>query len=93
MRLQDQSEFVFRQKLFASLKQGGHLMPEAFNPRQANNMSWGAKSPEMLYSFSICKEDFHDFDIQQIEETAINLQQASAHNVGAGFGRMFVRKK
>jgi SAM-dependent methyltransferase len=83
---------IVHRKITRSLKQGGFLILEAFNPLQLNNASGGPRSVEMLYTIPMMQDDFKDLTILQIEEIVVDLDQGSFHQGESAIIRVFARK-
>ena len=73
------------QKCAKALNPGGRIILEAFNPKQLNRASGGPKSPEMLYTIDMLKEDFQGLEIQEAREETIMLMEGNGH---LGFGEV-----
>jgi hypothetical protein len=75
-----------------SLRQNGLIVLEAYSPRQLQYDSGGPKNIEMLYTVEELKNDFHDFEIIQLEEVETILSEGVLHQGRASVVR-FVGKK
>lgn len=67
------------QKAISSLKPGGRIIIEAFNPLQLNNSSGGPKDVSMLYTEDILRLDFQKLDIQILETKVVDLDEGLFH--------------
>ena len=67
------------QKAISSLKPGGRIIIEAFNPMQLNNSSGGPKDVSMLYTEEILRLDFQKLDIQKLETKVVDLDEGIFH--------------
>ncbi|MBP6238533.1 MAG: class I SAM-dependent methyltransferase [Saprospiraceae bacterium] len=81
------------QKAISSLKPGGRIIIEAFNPWQLNNKSGGPKDLSMLYTEEILNEDFKKLDIQILETKVIELDEGLYHRGKADVIRLLAIKK
>lgn len=81
------------QKAISSLKPGGRIIIEAFNPLQLNNKSGGPKDLSMLYTEEILNEDFKKLDIQILETKVIELDEGLYHRGKADVIRLLAIKK
>ena len=88
---------VYHKTLAALVRSGGYIILEAFSK---NNLTYlekypnigGPKVPELLYSTDEIKSDFEGFEIIELEEQEIQLQEGLYHN-GIGSVIRFVGKK
>ncbi len=80
------------QKCIESLKIGGYLILEAFNPAQLNNMSGGPKNREMLYTTEMLSEDFSNLSILVNELQSIDLDEGEFHQGKADVIRFYAQK-
>jgi len=69
----------FHRELVKSLKPGGKLVLEAFNPHQRDHDSGGPKDVSMLYDTEMLKEDFSELIIDQDESLEIVLNEGPFH--------------
>jgi len=83
---------MIHQKCVESLKIGGFLILEGFNPLQLNNTSGGPKNLEMLYTPEMLAEDFEGMDIIQNEVQSIDLDEGDFHQGKADVVRFFAQK-
>ncbi|MCG9880307.1 MAG: class I SAM-dependent methyltransferase [Bacteroidia bacterium] len=79
------------------LKKGGYIIMEAFSKNHiqynANNPAVGGpKELDLLYSKEEMKADFGDFEIIELEETVVELNEGLYHN-GTGSVIRFLAKK
>lgn len=81
------------QKAISSLKPGGRIIIEAFNPLQLNNNSGGPKDLSMLYTEEILNLDFKKLDIQILETKVIELDEGLYHRGKADVIRLVAIKK
>tara|TARA_R110002050_G_scaffold300586_1_gene470633 strand:+ start:5390 stop:5989 length:600 start_codon:yes stop_codon:yes gene_type:complete len=81
-------------KILASyLKKGGTLILEGFSKKQIETPeSGGPKKAEMLFSVKEIKQDFDDFEIMELSEREIVLNEGLYHK-GKGSVIRFVGKK
>lgn len=87
----------YHQKIGDLIKPNGLIILEGFSK---NNLKWRAKNPniggpnmeEMLFSKASIQKDFPDFEIIQLEETEVELQEGKYHN-GIGSVIRFIGKK
>ena len=79
-------------KIAGSVKAGGHLIMEAFHPRQLTYSSGGPKNPKMLYTAEMLSRDFEGWEFLEKLEGEVLLQEGSGH-AGPGYvTRLFARK-
>ena len=69
----------FHHKLTESLKPGGILFLEAFNPKQLNNSSGGPKEISMLFTPQMLAEDFKGLTLVKNEELVTELHEGLYH--------------
>jgi hypothetical protein len=77
---------------FESLKPGGMLLLEAFNPAQLGNESGGPKHLDMLYTIEMLTEDFRAAEILFLETANVDLDEGPYHRGQADVIRMRVRR-
>jgi SAM-dependent methyltransferase len=80
------------QKSISSLKPGGRIIIEAFNPLQLNNSSGGPKDVSMLYTEEILRQDFQKLDIQILETKVVDLDEGLFHRGKADVIRLVAIK-
>ncbi|MFN8256578.1 MAG: class I SAM-dependent methyltransferase [Bacteroidales bacterium] len=80
-------------KVANSLKTGGFLILETFSKKQLGKSSGGPQDSEMLNSAELIKADFKGFEIIQLTETKIILQEGGLHQGEAEVVRMLARRK
>jgi SAM-dependent methyltransferase len=80
------------QKAISSLKPGGRIIIEAFNPLQLNNSSGGPKDSSMLYTEEILRLDFQKLDIQILETKVVDLDEGLFHRGKADVIRLLAIK-
>lgn len=73
----------FHRELVKSLKPGGILILEAFNPHQRDHASGGPKDVSMLYDTEMLKEDFSELIIDQNEALEVVLNEGPFHQGSA----------
>ncbi len=87
----------FHHQLSKLLKKDGILILEGFSK---NNLEYVAKNPqiggpkdiEMLFSVAEIRSDFPDFEIIELQESVVNLEEGAYH-VGKGSVIRFMGKK
>jgi 2-polyprenyl-3-methyl-5-hydroxy-6-metoxy-1,4-benzoquinol methylase len=79
-------------KAIQSLKQGGRIILEAFNPTQINNNSGGPKAVSMLYTEEILSEDFEVLTMLTLTTEQVILDEGTYHHGIADVVRMVARK-
>lgn len=81
------------QKIAGAVKPGGHLILEAFHPRQLAYASGGPKDESMLYTAEMLSRDFTGWEWLENFEGEVMLNEGSGH-MGKGFvTRLFAMKK
>lgn len=80
------------QKIVRWLKPNGHVILEAFNPKQINNSSGGPKELTMLYTQEMLKNDFENIAVQDLFTQIIHLNEGKYH-VGKADVIRFIGKK
>ena len=89
----------FHQSLSKYIKPGGHLILEGFS---INNLAVknedtvatnGPKMPEMLFTVDMIKDDFPDYDIIELKEELIHLDEGPYHQGEAVVVRFVGKKK
>jgi SAM-dependent methyltransferase len=88
---------LYHQRMSAFLKPGGMIILEAFNKKhfqyqQSNPTAGGPKDMDMLYSTEELKLDFSGFDILELRETEIDLEQSLFHSGPSSVIRFLGRK-
>ena len=88
---------AYHQRISAFLKPGGMIILEAFNKKhflyqQKNPTAGGPKDIDMLYSIEELKLDFSGFDILELSETEIDLEQSLFHSGPSSVIRFLGRK-
>ncbi|MFY0672132.1 MAG: class I SAM-dependent methyltransferase [Bacteroidia bacterium] len=71
---------LVHQKAIKSLKKGGKIILEAFNPMQLGNESGGPKNKDWLFSKQQMINDFDGLHFQVLEEKQIHLAEGPFHN-------------
>ncbi len=79
-------------KIVTSLKLGGKLILEAFEPQQLENESGGPKQANMLYSTDMLKEDFNNLKIETLEVAVIELDEGAHHQGKANVIRLIAER-
>lgn len=69
----------FHHQLVRSLKPGGTLFMEAFNPKQLNNTSGGPKELTLLFTPQMLQQDFTGLTIVKNEELVTELAEGAFH--------------
>ncbi len=77
---------------FESLKPGGVLLLEAFNPAQLGNASGGPQSLEMLYTMEMLSDDFRAGEILRLDMETVDLDEGPYHRGRAEVIRLRVRR-
>ncbi|MEX2591701.1 MAG: methyltransferase domain-containing protein [Anditalea sp.] len=80
-------------RIAASVKAGGHIIIEAFHPRQLGYSSGGPKSEDMLYTSEMISQDFVGWEFIEKLEGEVLLEEGSGHAGPAYVTRLFARKK
>ena len=73
----------FHKELVKSLKPGGKLVLEAFNPNQRDHNSGGPKDVSMLYDTEMLRDDFSALIIDQNEALEVVLNEGPFHQGSA----------
>lgn len=79
-------------KIKNSLKPGGVVILEAYNPLQLNNNSGGPRDIQMLYSIETLMSDFHGIHFEILEEKQVELNEGKYH-IGIADVVRFVGRK
>lgn len=82
---------VIHHKAIQSLKKGGHIILEAFNPKQINNNSGGPKDVSMLYTEEILSGDFKALTMLTLTTEQVVLDEGAYHHGIADVVRMVAR--
>lgn len=81
--------------MMSALKPGGHLLLEAYTPRQllhrASGSHGGPADPDMLFEPADLRHDFAAMDIRRLEEVQLTLQEGSRHTGKSSVVRMLAR--
>lgn len=88
----------YHKKLATYLRKNGILIFEAFSKKQIeyntfNPKAGGPKDIEMLFSLEEIKSDFQDFEIIELEEKEIKLEEGLFHAGNSAVIRFVGRKK
>ena len=88
----------YHQKLASYLKKGGILIIEAFSKQHTENQKrnpsvGGPKNSEMLYEIDDLVGDFEGFDIVEVYETTIELNEGNYHKGKASVIRILAVKR
>mgnify|MGYP003429096397 CR=1 FL=1 len=83
---------VIHHKAIQSLKKGGHIILEAFNPTQINNNSGGPKDVSMLYTEEILSCDFKALTMLTLTTEQVVLDEGAYHHGIADVVRMVASK-
>ena len=78
--------------MLEALVPGGLLLLEAFTPAQLRHSSGGPKSPDMLYTAEILRDDFSDAEIFELEETETVLAEGPYHDGAAAVVHLAARR-
>ncbi len=73
------------QKCADALAPGGHIILEAFNPKQLNRLSGGPKNLDWLYTQNMLLQDFESLEPVMCLESTLFLQEGAGHE---GFGEV-----
>jgi 2-polyprenyl-3-methyl-5-hydroxy-6-metoxy-1,4-benzoquinol methylase len=76
----------------ASLAPGGHLILEAFNPRQLGLSSGGPRTAELLYEPATLARDFTGLTLLENHEAMLVLHEGSFHAGPAQVVRLLARR-
>jgi SAM-dependent methyltransferase len=79
-------------KAIESLKTGGKIILEAFNPRQLGKNSGGPKHADLLYTTEMLKRDFSSLEITYLEEKNVFLDEGLYHHGQAEVIRLVAHK-
>lgn len=87
----------YHKLLIGNLKKGGYIIFEGFSKkhleyRTINEKVGGPRNLELLFSIQELERDFDGFEILELKETVIELNEGSGH-VGKGSVVRFVGKK
>ncbi len=83
----------FYREVFKSVRKGGSVILELFNPKQLQNTSGGPKDVSMLMTPSILSCDFNGLQIIQNEEMEVTLHEGKYHEGKADIVRFIGIKK
>ena len=89
---------VFHKKLGALVKPGGHIILEGFSKKHltfnaVNDKVGGPKDESMLFSIAEIEADFPDFDVIELIEKEIDLDEGLYHKGRASVVRFVGKKK
>ncbi len=76
----------------ASLVPGGHLILEAFSPRQLGLPSGGPRAAEMLYEPAMLADDFAGLTLLENHALGVVLHEGSCHAGPANVVRLLARR-
>jgi SAM-dependent methyltransferase len=71
---------AIHQKCADALAPGGHIILEAFNPKQLNRQSGGPKNRDWLYTPSMLLQDFESLEPIKCAESTVFLQEGTGHD-------------
>lgn len=86
-----QREAIHR-RMWETLKPGGTLVLEAFQPQQLGRTSGGPTDPTMLYTIEQLQRDFPEMVIQHWEYASIELAEGTYHTGQAEVIRLVAQK-
>lgn len=75
-----------------ALKDGGHIILQAYDKEQLGNTSGGPKKIELLYSLEELFEDFQDLEFVEFEKKNISIKEGNLHQGEAVVVQLFARK-
>ena len=89
---------IYHQKFSAFLKPQGHLILEAFSKKhhqfqQSNPKAGGLKEESMLYDTRMLISDFPDYDLLELYEADVELNEGLYHVGSASVVRFFGKKE
>lgn len=79
LHLPSELRISFFQKLNTMLKPDGIILMEAFSKKQINYSSGGPKDQSLLYDLNQIRSDFKNFNIKELTETEIILDEGTLH--------------
>jgi SAM-dependent methyltransferase len=79
-------------RLAQALRPGGHLILEAFHPKQLERNSGGPKSLDMLYTLELLRDDFAGLTVLEAEKATIILNEGPGHTGPAEVVRLLLQK-
>ncbi len=82
----------FHQKLINFLNPKGKILLECFSKEQINHNSGGPKNDKLLYDLNEIKQDFANYNIEQLEQTKIYLNEGPLHQGNASVIRLIAQK-
>ena len=88
-----QQRTQLHQKFVSLLKPAGKIILESFSKKQIHYDSGGPDNPELLYDESILGHDFHELQIEFLQERVIELNEGMFHKGDASIIRMIAIKK
>lgn len=83
----------FLKKIIYSLKVGGVIILEAFNPKQLYNNSGGPNDLSLFLTTEILKNNFKELEIIENNEHEIILNEGDGHKGKASVVRFFGKKR
>lgn len=83
---------MLHKSVTTSLRPGGHVILEAFSPKQLGLSSGGPKNVAMLYDEVMLKADFENLHILELESTSTTLHEGPFHEGHAEVIRMIAQK-
>jgi SAM-dependent methyltransferase len=89
---------IYHRLLDKFLRKGGVIIFEAFGKKHldyitSNEKVGGPRDIDMLFSIEEIKADFENYEIEQLEEKEIELNEGIFHNGGGSVVRFVGRKK
>lgn len=79
-------------RIAQGVKPGGHLILEAFHPKQLAYSSGGPKDVDMLYTADMLEKDFEGWEFLEKLEGEVVLHEGIGHKGKAHVIRVFARK-
>lgn len=78
-----------------ALRPGGLIIMEAFNPDQRKNerTSGGPRSPELLYTPEMLREDFAELEIELLTTETVELHEGDYHSGTADVVRLLAARR
>ena len=93
LHLQSPQKEIIHAKIANSIKHGGSVILEVFSNNQLQHGSGGPRNKNALYTIEEIAEYYKDFDMKELAEKTIELNESKSHSGPATVIRLYGIKK
>ncbi|MCK5456659.1 MAG: class I SAM-dependent methyltransferase [Melioribacteraceae bacterium] len=93
LHLQSPQKVIIHTKIVNSIKPGGAVILEVFSNNQLQHGSGGPRNKNALYTIEEIAEYYKNFDIEELDEKTIELNESKSHSGPATVIRLYGIKK